>query len=235
MVRPSKKRPRGVTKYGRGAGGYGTYINVPTAVPFRPGIDRRSVGNLHVATAEKKFFDTTISLGVAATAGILEDSLNHVAQGTAENQRIGRSITIHDLHIRAHVIFPENATTSTDLYRFIVYIDTQTNGATAATTDILETADEHSYRNLANNKRFIIIRDLYQTINSLNADAASNYGAIQHTITFNWYSPEGLKIEFNSTAGNIAEIRSNNIGILWINQNGASGVDGKCRIRYSDA
>ncbi len=234
MVRPSKKRARGVSKYGRGAGGYGTYINVPTAVPFRPGYDRRNVGTLHVTQGEKKFFDTAINLAVGAGAGLVEDSLCHVPIGTGPSDRIGRSITIHNINIRGIINFPEHATISADVYRLIVYLDNSANGAAATATDILSEADEKSFRNLNNNTRFLVLKDTYNSMNALTSDAGSNYGQTIHPYEFNWYSREGIKVNFNSTAGAIGELKEANIGLLWLNQ-GATGFIATSRIRYTDA
>ncbi len=237
MVRPLRKRARGVSKYGQGASGYGTYINVPPAAlaPFRPGIDRRNVGTLRVANAEKKLLDTSITLAAAATGGLVEDSLCHIAQGTAENQRIGRSITIHNLDMKGYINFPEHATISADLFRVIVFIDSSANGTAAAVLDILETADQSSFRNLANSGRFHVLRDSYDTINSNTADAASNYGQVVKPWTFNWYSRDGLKIDYSLNTGGMAEIRTNNIGVLFINNWGTSTFTATARIRYTDA
>ncbi len=240
MIRPSKKRARGVTKYGRGAGGYGTYINVPTAAlarqaPFRPGIDRRNVGNLQIAQGEKKFLDTAITGHIlASTGGTVDDSMLHVAQGTAEQERIGRQITLHNISIKGHFNLAENATESADMCRFIVFLDTQCSGTPAVTADILESASVHSFRNLAKARRFTILQDLHFAINSNNADAASTYGGKFREHSFYWYSRDGLPVEYNNTTGAIGEIESNNIGTLFLNQDGNVAYAGTCRIRYSD-
>ncbi len=184
---------------------------------------------------ESKFLDGTISLGVAATGGLVEDSLCHIPQGINESQRIGRTVTIHNIHIKGTYKFLEDATESADQCRFILYIDHQANGATASITDILETAHERSFRNLANSGRFTVLRDDYFVMNALTADAASNYGTVFRALNFNWYSKEGVKIEFNSTAGAITELRSNNIGLLWVNGTGTVGLDADYRVRYTDA
>ncbi len=235
MVRPLRKRPRGVTKYGRGASGYGTYVNVPTAVPFRPGLDRRNVGNLHVAQGEKKFLDTAVDLAIGATAGLIEDSIVHVAQGTAEDERIGRNITVTNIHINALPFLNAHATVASDIGRYILYIDHQCNGATAAVTDILEAATVLRHRNLANNTRFTILLDKKTVLTSTVRDTVNNldeeaYGFFD----FHWYDPKGIKIEYNAVLGAIAEIRQNNIGVLWINEKGNMSVKSMVRIRYTD-
>ncbi len=239
MVRPKRRSySKGASGYGKGSSGYGTYV--PTAAlarqaPFRPGIDRRNVGNLQVAQGEKKFLDTAITGHVlASTGGTIDDSMLHVAQGTAEQERIGRQITLHNISIKGHFNLAENATESADFCRFIVFLDTQCNGTPAVTADILESASVHSFRNLAKARRFTILQDLHFPINSNNADAASNYGGKFKDHSFYWYSRDGLPIEYNNTTGAIGELESNNVGTLFLNQDGNVAYAGTCRIRYSD-
>ncbi len=212
---------------------YGTYKR-RGAFQFKAPQAKRYSKIYQKVSPERKFFETAISFAVGAGAGLIEDSLVHISQGTEESQRVGRSVTLSSLHIRGVYNFVEHATVSADACRFIVYLDKQTNGATAAVTDILETADEKAYRNLSNTGRFEILADRYFTINSLTADGASNYGQVLKPLNINIPFKQGIKIEYNNTTGNITEIRSNNIGLLWINQ-GATSVTATARVRYLDS
>ena len=49
-----------------------------------------------------------------------------------------------------------------------------------------------------------------------------------------FYKKVNLPVEFDSTAGAITEIKSNNIGILLLSKNGKAGFSSKIRIRFSD-
>ena len=43
-----------------------------------------------------------------------------------------------------------------------------------------------------------------------------------------------VAVEFSGVAGNIADTRSNNIGLLIISKSGLVTFNGKVRVRYSD-
>ncbi len=205
------------------------------AFQFKAPIPKK-YSKIYQRLGETKFLDTSITGHVlGSTGGTVDDSMNHVAQGTTESQRVGRQIRIHHINIRGNFNFAEHATESNDVCRFIVFLDKQANGAAAVTADILESASVHAFRNLANTKRFQILDDKHFTINAMNADAASNYGGFEKIYNFFYKSAAGIPIEFNNTAGAIGEIRSNNIGTLFLNDKGNVAFGGTCRIRYSDS
>lgn len=123
------------------------------------------------------------------------------------------------------------------LFRLIMFVDKQANGATATVTDILESANIMSFRNLANSGRFIILMDRTMDMNC-NAGggngSTTEYGTVETYMSFN--KSCNIPIEFSSTTGAITEIRSNNIGILSIaSANNTATLDSKIRIRFSDS
>ncbi len=188
---------------------------------------------------ELKFFDSTNTNATIGTTGAITGSINLVPQGIAENQRIGRKIQIRSIACRWWYNLPvqqdQADIPSGDTLRIIVFLDRQANGANAAVTDILETAQIESYINLANKNRFQIIMDRKYT---LNRQVAVTDGTNQSTtplFQFNdqWYKKLNIPVEFNSTAGAITEVRSNNFAMLYISQNGKVGVGTqRTRIRY---
>ncbi len=212
----------------------------PSSQKFRRGLDRRNVGNYKFkALQEKKFFETSLT-AVAAQAGTIIDSINHVAQGTAENERIGRKITITNINIRGKFFTPAggvNSTQASHEVRYILYLDKQCNGATATATTILETAATKSFLNLANSSRFVILQDLFFHINLQTQHTdATHFAQAQKTHKYNKRC--NIPIEFNDVAGVIAEIRSNNIGLIVLaseNDPNGTAYSGTCRIRFTDS
>lgn len=185
---------------------------------------------------ELKFFDTTIANTTIGSVGsIHSDSLVEIPQGVTESQRVGRKCTIKSLHLRfvASLISTTTAANADDGLRVIVYHDKQCNGATAAVTDILETADYLSYNNLSNKNRF---RILYDEFCDISAQAAGGSTFTTGTVAKTWskHLPMNLPIEFSATTGAITEIRSNNIGILAISDNGAMNLRTTARVRFGD-
>lgn len=206
-----------------------------------PGITRTGgyYGRFTGAKPEMKFLDSDYNDSVVSAAGTIRNTIVDIAQGTGESQRIGRKCTIRSLHWRVHVALPEFSGTKPgdpDTCRIMLYIDKQCNGATAAVLDILEDATFLSWRNLANSGRFDILMDKYVVLNVLTAssDTSGTTESSSNHRQFDFHKTMSLPIEFNSTAGAITEIRSNNIGFLAISAGGLVGFSSKLRIRFSD-
>ncbi len=213
---------------------------------FVPGADRvggyygRYAGAGGAVSGERKFHDVDLDDNVISSGGTVTDSINKIAQGVTESQRIGRKCTIKSINWSWNINLPEVDAAATpsaaDIARLIVFVDKQCNGATAAVLDILETADFNSFRNLSNSGRFQVLMDRridmnYMGLASDNAGVVSQ-AQIQHYGSF--YKNCNIPIEFDNTTGAITEIRSNNIGILVISISGNPVFKSKIRLRFSD-
>lgn len=253
-----RKAPSNQTKYGertedyylyktaegrRKAAGYtrGYFPELKKRKTFTPGKDRTSgyYGKFGAA-GEWKFLDTNMNNSSIASAGVITATIVAIPQGTTESERIGRKCTIRSIGFRYSLRLLEVDAAATpgnkDATRIIIYVDKQCNGATAAVLDILETATEHSFRNLANNQRFTFLMDEivgmeYTTLASDGAGLVSSAGTNKE---YSWYKKCLIPLEFNSTTGAIGEIRSNNIGVLLISQGGTPEIISQFRVRYSD-
>lgn len=170
---------------------------------------------------ESKFFEDTQDVSTITTAGIIAYiSLNRIAQGVTEVTRVGRKCVLTQIHLRGFITYASQTTLAamSEIFRVIVFLDTQANGATATVTDILETADEKSFNNLANSQRFRIFDDKYMTFNSntMTALAGPVYASGQQQIKYEFHKKCNIPLEFSGTTGAITEIRSNNVGVLVI-------------------
>lgn len=211
---------------------------------FTPGKDRTSgyYGRYAGGDAEMKFKDVEVAAAQLSQGATIANSgtINVIAQGPGESERIGRKCTIKNVFYKYNVSIPEQHEVTTpsngDTIRVILYLDKQCNGETAAATDILETADIHSYRNLANSGRFTILSDRIHVLNyaTMASEAANQLAHSQLVREFSIYKKCNVPIEYNATTGAIAEIRSNNLGFLFICKEGNGGIDGTVRLRYSD-
>ncbi len=194
----------------------------------------------YYGAGENKFFDVVTDDAGISAAGTITDSVNKIGQGITEKTRIGRKITITNIAWKYDILLSAAtaANVTAEQVRVILYLDKQCNGAAAAVTDVLETDDYNSYRNLANISRFNILMDKVYT---LIASSGSGRGATD-TLAFGedlvqdtYFKRVNIPIEFNSTAGAIGEIRSNNIGILLLSKTGAiTEFNGNMRLRFSD-
>jgi len=122
----------------------------------------------------------------------------------------------------------------TGMLRVIVYVDKQANGAAAAITDIVKTAALASFRNMDQVDRFDILMDKVFKIgsggtNALHTDEGKKYWKINKKCNY--------PVHFSSTTGAITELKSNNIGILYLADvaNVNAAVASVCRVKFVDA
>ncbi len=193
-----------------------------------------------VEGGEVKFHDFTLTNPIVAATGEVFPSLNLIAQGATESTRIGRKCTIRSIHWRYQVSLPvQDAVAqpaSADSVRIILYQDRQCNGAAAAKTDILETANFQSFTNLTESGRFILWID--KTISMNYAGMASDGAGVVSQATkfadFAYNKSCEIPLEFDAGEGVIGEIRSNNLGVLQISKLGIAGFTSKIRLRFTD-
>ncbi len=190
---------------------------------------------------ELKFHDVDLDDAIVATGGTITPSINLIAQGVTESTRVGRKCVLRKVQWRYDIDLPAESDQGDvgqgDIVRVIMYIDKQANGATAAVTDILESADYQAFRNLTNTGRFRILMD---KTHSINRRVAATDGANTSTSpevvtgTFTLFKTINLALEFSAGTGAITEIRSNNLGVLLISREGQVGFESKIRLRFSD-
>ena len=236
----------------RGYHGKGTqrpYMLRMTMPPSSQGYLRRSgyYGRYAPMGTEWKWHDLTHDNPTIPTAGELSPtSINVIAQGVTESERIGRKCTIRKVQIRYNIRLPSAANQGDvlagDIARIIVYLDMQCNGAVAgiATTadGILQTAVYNSFRNMANSGRYKILMDRSHSLNYLatGTDGTNtvSIGAVESPV-FTLFKDCAIPIEYSSTTGVLSEMRSNNLGILAISAAGTIGFFGAIRLRFSDS
>lgn len=198
------------------------------------------------AGVELKFHDLDIDDATIAAGGtIAQASCNIIAQGTTESTRIGRKCTIRNIgwryQIRLKEVNDASDPTTGDAVRVILYQDKQTNGATAAVTDILETADYQSFNQLANKGRFRVLMDRTHDINyatlASHGFAADTFDQADVNMSDTFFKAVNIPIEYDNSAtdGSIGTQRTNNIGVLLLARVGEAVFDSKMRLRFSDS
>lgn len=208
---------------------------------FRPGYDRQSgfFGRFSGPGGEKKFFDTDIT-DAAVAAGMTFHNLTIVPQDNTENGRVGRKITIRNIHVKGSLVMaPATVATNTaNIIKYMIVQDTQTNGAQFGATDLLEGDVIDEYRNLANQTRFKVLASKYCYLNAGGA-AASGAAFVfsQDAKWFKFNKRVQIPIEYDnsSTDGAITSVRTNNIYLVSQSINGTGvAAAGNVRIRYTD-
>ena len=192
------------------------------------------------ARAELKFFDDA---GIANTITSLwtvhQTSINDIAQGTGESERVGRKITIRSVNCKGWMVAPSssNFLLTAARVRLVLVQDKQCNGSVIAPLDVFETSNIDTYRNLANSGRFNILFD--KTWN-LNYKAAGGDGVTNATVATGQYFRFNRKvfmpIEFDGPTGGLTEIQSNNMAWMSISDSAEDkDLDYQFRIRYTDS
>ncbi len=189
---------------------------------------------------ELKFHDQDCNDAATSTGGFITNtgSLNKIAQGIAEQQRIGRKATIKAIEWNCELAWiPIVGTAAPDhvAVRVIMFVDKQCNGATAVVADLLQDVDYQSFYNLENQNRFRIIWDrTYQLRASGGAGDGTTNDWPGNSVAFEMRKRVNIPIEFSGATGQITEIRSNNIGVLIIANNNGAKMEGKVRLRFQD-
>ncbi len=209
---------------------------------FVPGVDRTGgyYGRFAGANAELKFKDVTVDDAIIAAGGVLTTSVNLIAQGTGESERIGRKCTIRSIFWRGSLSLPllelEGGPGASERIRLIMYQDKQTNGAAATALGILEAVTVDDYRNLANSGRFNILWDHTVVLNYLTLShfAVNSFSMAQVERNFSFFKKCNIPLEFDNTVGALTELRSNNIGLLIVSEGGTGALISRVRLRFSD-
>ncbi len=191
---------------------------------------------------ELKFHDVDFDNEPVASGGAIEATINVIPQGITESERIGRKCTITNIGWRYDIFLvkvdAQATATNGDVLRVILYLDKQTNGATATVLNILQTADYQSFNNLSNKGRFTILMDKTHVINylSLASDNAGVVSSANVTRSFTFFKKTNINIEYDDSAatGALTTIRTNNLGILTISREGQVRIVSKIRLRFSD-
>lgn len=209
-------------------------------------------GGFYDRGQELKFYDTTFAdetienVGaIIRTAETTDGNFLKIAQGTGQSQRIGKKIVLKSVsaRIRFDVGRKEEAafdSSSAFVLRMVCVLDTQTNGSFPTWIDIFAADRWDAPVNLANSERFRIIKEWLVDFNkmTLSLDGAGTMFIQDGLIhTDKWNTKLDIPMEYSSTTGAIAEIKSNNIYFFGITggNNASPTVNGWVRWRYDDS
>lgn len=201
-----------------------TPLAQPLAVRMPPYTPRR----------ELNLVDTGIATYAMNTTGSIA-LLTTIAQGVAQNQRVGRKIQVRSIQVRGN-IKADSATTTTRGTWMIVY-DKRPTGSLPAITDILESANSVAFTNSTNVGRFqIVCRKDYSIIgNDTTAGQQTDktHYAVDKFIKLN--KPVVYKA---AATGAIADIEQGAFYIVTVGSSAAGTGDADCviafRVRFID-
>lgn len=209
--------------YTRTAGYYGRYNNPQRSLAL-----------------EKKFHDKSFFLDPSGgTTYALNAAFLDIAQGTTESTRIGRRIRIWSVHVQGRFYHPGVTTqaNASNVFKLVMLLDKQCNGAAPIATDLYESDEIYSFRNLANSRRF---KTLHEQVLPATAFAGSGStfatGDVHIPFRIDKRFKSGLEVEYDSTTGAITEIKSNNLVLGFVTEDGITNTTALCkvRVRFTD-
>jgi len=187
------------------------------------------------STAELKFKDTTFAAAVVATAGTITDGtlVATIAEGNTDQTRVGNKIQVRTVMVRGIVRAPSSATAadSSDVVRVILFLDRGCNGTAATVAEILAAADYRAFNNLDNNDRF---RTLAETTIDANVYASGAVVTAPLYLSFFLKGKVNLPFKFRGNTGAVADMASNNIGVLAISRDANATIEYIARVKYTD-
>lgn len=185
--------------------------------------------------SEKKSYEFAGSGAVINTgSNLLTTLVGGITPGTGDNNRVGRKILVKNIRIKGFFQVDAGAYANT-CYRIIMFLDTQCNNAGAVLSDVmykLQPADTNtdsiSFQNLYKQSRFNILYDKMKAtpVSSWNG---STFPVIQ--VPFKINKNVNIPIVYNGTAGTVADLPQNNIGLMGWSERAAT-MFYNVRIRY---
>lgn len=186
---------------------------------------------------EMKYSDQGISAGITATSA--GTCLSQIAEGSDNNNRIGRKITIrsvqYNLQIAASITdLSGSATENADTIRVVCVWDKQSNGTTPAYVDVYSSTGVSTGAQQPFNLRFLDNIERFQVLGSDLVNINSN-GA--NAVNVQRYIKCNIPVRFTGTAGAVANIITGGIWLFYVDMNtGATyaTISGFTRVSFAD-
>lgn len=237
------------------AGSGGRAYKVPKYTPVRRDIGRGALYRIPAAySKELKWIDFSYDNKLLDTTGELwtndstEATLCRIPQGDGPQQRVGQKAFIRSISIRGFIKQStfSNFSPSAEGFKVCLWLDKQANKTAPAYDDIYEngggTTTYNSFHNLANAKRFKLLKEWNIKLNPTGSDG-NGVTAVwcYEGYKIRWWKTfkTPLPIEYDVSAGTTGAqntITSNNMFITAISQNDDDKFNffGKVRLRYTD-
>lgn len=192
-----------------------------------------------MASTGRKFFDVAVPRTVVGTTGdmlpLAEPSVVLIPQGAGSSQRVGRRVTIRRIEWRFTAAMASKAIPTSDMLRFILFVDGQTNCTAPANLDLLEIADVLSFPNVSNLHRFTILVDEQLSFEHRSGSGNGTtdlYGEVRQIGRIEL--DVNVPIEYSANNQTMGDVCSNSIGVLVISDEGAVSFFSQMRLWYDD-
>lgn len=223
-----KRGPRYI-KSGPSTRAYKAAATGAAVVKLRRDVEKIKRGQL---AKEFKLFDSGVDNATATTTGVIQP-ITLMAQGDTSITREGLEIRLQSISMNCRFTANDSATNGGNQLRVILFMDTECNGDTPDTSDLLDgdrlTAHKEWYENKG---RFKILWDKVFVMNQALASAKT-------CIMKRYYKKFGVmapKIHFLGGGATTADLGKNHLFIYYLGDEATYGPNVKIesRIRFTD-
>ncbi len=200
--------------------------------------------------SESKFSDLTTSATNISTAGsIIESTLLIIDQGTSVGSMLGKKIIVTKVLLQGQIrLGTQIQTVQANVIgnfevKVYIYLDKQCNGTAATIANLLESATFDAFREIDTTQQFSMLKRVYMNIpinvTSFDDGGVNTWTSQPVTKSFQMFLNMKLPVDYSGTTGRtIANIRTNNIGVMAIITQGSTvipTIQFQSRIRFTDA
>lgn len=243
---PSKKRRRSSVNKGVVWQASAPMRFIPRGVrqSYSTGYRKRNIRTAGYLGLEHKFFDTEFSaanIGAGMTNALKETDafgLFCPQQGSGESGRDGRKCVIKSIDINGLITVSAASFSLPALGRYIlkiwVVLDTQTNGAQLAPTDVFTDDNILSHKNLEHGNRFKILfaRTIDTGVCTIHSDALTNFKGCGGRVPFKMFKRVNIPVFFDASTGAVTDITTNSIHLLVQADHTMAAGEPTCDIAY---
>lgn len=173
-------------------------------------------------------------LGTPSAGGVW-NLIGGVAEGTDYTQRIGRRITLDSLEF-FYTAYPNSSGTSNsgDTHRIMIVLDSQSNGTTPSTTDLLDSNNFSEFLNENNRDRFHVLYEKYIDLeaNSYSGGTLLSGSPKQHTVKFTLELDE--LTTFSGTGAAASDIATGGLWFFVISAQGSWAAIFNSKVKFFD-
>lgn len=158
---------------------------------------------------ERKYIDVTATVASTTTAAFV--NLNACQLGTSSVTRVGQSIKVVSIYVNLFWVIG-TAQVVGSYQRVLIFRDRQANGAAPAATDVLVSSNVLAPNNIGNSKRFKIIFDTRNLINT-NGNEYTRFRKFKRL---------SFHTEYNTgNAGTVADQQTNSLYMMHLSDQAA--------------
>lgn len=171
---------------------------------------------------------------IPSTGHFISQIIAGQIEGTTELTRIGKTTSAYDILVTMELAFIPDALVYEEFVSYWLYVDRQPNGATPAVLDVVATASYITQINNENRKRFKILKHGMIPLKTVVISAANFYAENHALSLYHSWKNNPLQILFKSNLGTVADLATNNIGMLLISKNSKAKFTSYIRVKYAD-